>query len=90
MSEAQEEPVIVEIRGAPKAAIISIDKLRAFEELQKAEERRQAFDRLEQIRARIAARNADLSPDEAADLVERASNDIYEARRKRGAGLIEE
>ncbi len=90
LADAQEEPVIVEIRGAPKAAIISFDDLRKFEQLQEAEERRQAFEQLEEIRARIAARNADLSQEEAAALVERASNEIFEARRARRAGRSEQ
>jgi prevent-host-death family protein len=90
LAEAQDEPVIVEIRGAPKAAIISFDDLRKFEELQEAEVRRQSFKRLEQIRERIAARNADLSQEGAAALVERASNDIFEARRARRAGRGEQ
>jgi prevent-host-death family protein len=90
MAEAQKEPVIVEIRGDPKAAIISIDKLRAFEELQKAEDRRQSFERLEQIRASIAARNADLSAEEATAIIEQATRDIREMRRARRGMPVEE
>lgn len=90
MAEAQDEPVIVEIYGAPKAAIISIDDLRKFEALQDAEERRQSIERLRAIREQIAARNADLSPEEAAAIIEQATEDIREMRRERRKVSLED
>jgi prevent-host-death family protein len=89
MAEAQEEPVIVEIRGAPKAAIISIDKLRAFEKLQEAEERRQRIEWMHNFYERQAARNADLSQEEAEAIIEQATRDIREMRRARGGVPVE-
>ncbi len=90
LAEAQEAPVIVEIRGAPKAAIISIEDLRRFEKLQVSEERRQRLERLERLHERLAARNADLSFEQATELVERFSQDIFESMAERGTVHFEE
>ena len=90
LAEAQEAPVIVEIRGDPTAAIISFNDLRELEALREAEERRQSFERLEEIRARIAARNADLSQEEAEAIIEQATRDIREMRRERRGQSVDD
>ena len=90
LAEAQEAPVIVESHGAPKAAIISIDKLRKFEALEVAEERRQSLERLHRFYEQQAVRNADLSYEEASAIIEEAIQDIREMRRERVRVLREE
>jgi prevent-host-death family protein len=90
MAEAQEAPVIVEIRGDPKAAIISIDDLRELETLRDAEERRQRIERMHRLHERLAARNADLSYEEATAIIEQATRDIRGMRHKRGGAPVEE
>ena len=90
MAEAQEEPVIVEIRGAPKAAIISIDDLRELEALRDAEERRRDLEALERLHDKLAAQNADLSHEEATAIVEQASRDIFQSMAERGVVHFEE
>jgi prevent-host-death family protein len=89
MAQAQQEPVIVEIHGAPKVAIVSISDLQELEALREAEERRRAVERLRTIREHIAARNADLSSEEAAAIIEQATADIREMRRARRKGYLE-
>ena len=90
LAEAQESPVIVEIRGAPKAAIISFDDLRKFEELRLAEERRQRIEWMHRFYEQQAARNADLSQEEAEAIIEEAIHDIREMRRARGGAPVEQ
>jgi prevent-host-death family protein len=90
LAEAQDEPVIVEIRGAPKAAIISINDLRELEVLRDADERRQRIERMHRFYERQAARNADLSYEEATAIIEQATRDIREMRGSRGGTPVEE
>jgi prevent-host-death family protein len=90
MAEAQDEPVIVEIRGAPRAAIISIDDLREFEALRDAEERRQRIEQMHRFYEQQAVRNADLSYEDATTIIEQATRDIREMRRHRGGTPVED
>ena len=90
MAEAREAPVIVEICGAPKAAIISIEDLREFEALRDAEERRERLAWMHRFYEEQAARNADLSYEEATAIIEQASQDIFESMAKRSVVRFEE
>ena len=89
MAEAQKEPVIVEIHGAPKAAIVSMEDLRDLEAFREADERRKRIERMHRFYEQQAARNADLSQEEAAAIIEQATRDIREIRRERGGGPVE-
>jgi prevent-host-death family protein len=83
MAQAQEEPVIVEIHGAPRAAIVSMEDLRELEAFRKADERRKRIERMHRFYEQQATRNSDLSQEEAAAIIEQATGDIHEMRRAR-------
>src|SRR5687768_15946246 len=62
------DAVLIEIRGRPKIALVTVDRLRQFEELERKERHRQALDNLARLNEKIAAQNNDLTEEEAMDL----------------------
>lgn len=65
------EQVIVENRGEPVAAIVSIADFADLERLRREERRRLAIAEIKRIRAEVQAQNADLTEDEAEDFIQR-------------------
>lgn len=84
MSEVLEtnEPVIIELRGRPKVALITSERLRRAEELEWNERRRLALESLDKIEAEAAGRNSDLTEEEAMEL---AVEVVREIRAERAA-----
>lgn len=85
------EPVIIELRGRPKLAIITSEQLREFEELERKERHARVLANLERIRQEITERHAregipELSEEEAMDLAVEA---VREIRAERAAREIE-
>jgi prevent-host-death family protein len=67
------DAVLIELRGRPKIALVSVDRLRQFEELERKERHRRALENLERLSQRIAEdherRNIpELTEEEAMDL----------------------
>lgn len=74
----------MESRGKPKAVIMSIS---AYEEVQELREQKRRADALEQLRAlhaRVAARNQDLTEDEAMEIADRLSHEMIDDMAARG------
>jgi prevent-host-death family protein len=69
------EQVIVENRGEPVAAIVSIADIADLERLRKEERRRQAIEEIKRIRAEVQAQNADLTEAEAQEFITRVIDD---------------
>jgi prevent-host-death family protein len=64
-AEENSEGVVVERRGKPTAAIISYEEYQTMLQFKEQERKRKAFERMEIVRKRIAARNQDLTTEEA-------------------------
>jgi prevent-host-death family protein len=90
MSEvlASNEPIIIELRGRPKIAIVTTERLREIEELERKERHRLALENLERIRQEITERHEregipELSEEEAMDLAVEAVREIRAERAAR-------
>jgi prevent-host-death family protein len=84
------EPVIIELRGRPKIAMITKDRLEEIEELERQQRHARALASLEAIRAMAGDRNSDLSEEEAMDLAVEVTREVrqelWEARQRQ-AGI---
>ena len=70
MSEVIEtkEPVIIELRGRPKIAMITTDRLREIERIEWEQRRAKALATLDEIERSCDGRNNDLTEEEAMEL----------------------
>ena len=60
----QNDEVIIQSYGEPKAVLISFAEFQKLAKLREQERRRQALAKMEQLRAAISARNQELKEDE--------------------------
>jgi prevent-host-death family protein len=74
-----DESVIVENRGAPAAAIISIAEYENLQVLKEKARREEALAELRKLRAELEERQKDMTEEEANALVEEISRDVMEA-----------
>jgi prevent-host-death family protein len=81
LSEVQSgnEPVIVENRGAPAVAIISIEEYEKLQVLKEKARRQEALAELRKLRAELEEQQKDMTEEEANALVEEISRDVMEA-----------
>lgn len=78
------EPVIVESHGQPTVALVPaehVDRLRALEDEQR---RREWLERVRQLRARVRAKNQDLTDEQAAQLSDEIVRDAVDALFEKG------
>jgi prevent-host-death family protein len=78
------DEIIVEAKGAPRAAIISYDEYRRVRTLREREARREASDTLARLRDKVSAANPDLTDDERLDLADRAVRDAVVGLEAKG------
>lgn len=78
-----QEPVVVENRGKPMAAVVSFEAYEEFLRYEKQRERR--FERLFAAAEANAARNSDLTEDAAMALVDQVRQEIWEEQRRSAA-----
>lgn len=71
----EQDEVIVESRGRPKAVIVSYDEYEKLLVLREAAERQAALQRLEAIAARIQEQNKDLDAERAEELADEISRE---------------
>lgn len=76
--------VIIENRGKPKAVIISMEAYKEVQDLREHKRQEDALERLRALHARIAARNQDLTEDEAIEIADRVSHELVEDMAARG------
>src|SRR3954452_4515016 len=76
--ESKEDAVIIENRGVATAAIISMERFRALEELEERAERRRALEEFRKLRSEIARQNEDLSTADAQEFARQLSDEIME------------
>jgi prevent-host-death family protein len=84
-----DDEVIVESYGKPKAVVMSIS---AYEEVQAMREQRrraQAFNELRALRAEVQAQNRDLTQKEADEIANRFSHEMFDDMAARGDIVFE-
>ena len=75
--ENQDE-VIVESHGQPRAVIISFDEYENLKTLKEQQRRREALEQLERLRERVSARNSDLTEEQAMDIADRFVREVVD------------
>lgn len=72
------DSVVIEQRGQPKAAVISLAKLDEYERALRLERRQEALDQLKALRKEVGARNQDLTEEQAMELATRFVREVVE------------
>lgn len=70
---------VVEQRGVPTAAIISIDDLRLLRDAKKRQRQEQLLEEMRQLTARLAEQQQDMTPDESDQMVQELSDAVMDA-----------
>ena len=83
------EPVIIELRGRPKIAMITRERLEAIEKLEWEQRYARALATLEEIERSYDGRNDDLSEEEAIELAVEAVREIRADRAAERARAAE-
>ncbi|MCC6945590.1 MAG: type II toxin-antitoxin system Phd/YefM family antitoxin [Thermomicrobiales bacterium] len=79
-----DEAIIVENRGAPTAAIISIAEFDMLKELKERARREEALQELRKLRAELDERQKDLTQEEADAIVAEIRSDTIQSLIKKG------
>ena len=77
-TEQSGDDVIIESRGVPRAALVSMDEYENLVRWREAARREKALSSLRALRRRVRQRNEDLDTQQAADLADRAAREIIE------------
>ena len=75
----EDEIRVIEQRGVPAAAIISIDDLRLLRDAKKRQRQEQLLEEMRQLTARLAERQQGMTPDEADQMVQELSDLVMDA-----------
>lgn len=75
----EDEIRVIEQRGVPAAAIISIDDLRLLRDAKKRQRQEQLLEEMRQLTARLAEHQQDMTPDEADQMVQELSDAVMDA-----------
>ncbi len=73
-----DETVVVQQHGRPKAAIISTEKLDQYENALRLQRRREALDQLRALQKEVSAQNRDLTEEQAMELATRFVREVVE------------
>lgn len=74
-----DEILVIEQRGIPAAAIISIDDLRLLRDAKEQKRRAELLERYRALGTRLEEQQTDMSPDEADRLVQELSDTVMDA-----------
>lgn len=80
----QDDEVIVENHGKPKAVIMSYAAYEEVQALREQKRRADALERLRQLHERVAARNQDLTEEDAIAIADRVSHELIDDLAARG------
>lgn len=77
--------IIVENRGEPVAAIVGVEELQEMREFREQQRRKEALNKLREVRAKIQPRSTEkLSDEQTMDIADRFSREIIEDLAKEG------
>jgi len=83
VSERGEE-VIVESHGKPKAVVVPVAAYEELTELRERQRRTEAVERIRKLQERVAARNQDVTEEEAITFAVRLSHELIDDMAARG------
>jgi len=86
----EDDEVIVERQGRPRAVIMSIAEYEKVQELREQRRREEALATLRRLRAQIQARNQDLTVEEADAIADRATRDAIQGLIDKGTLRFED
>jgi prevent-host-death family protein len=78
------DQVIIENRGKPTAVLIAFEEYEQLQAFKEQQRRRAVWEQLRALQARVAARNTDLSEEEAEVLADEVSREAMEALIEQG------
>jgi len=78
------EPVIVENHGQPRVAIVPVQQIERLAELEERERRRQWLENARAIRARVRAKNQDLTEEQAEQIADEIVRDAVDTLFEKG------
>lgn len=73
------ESVVIEQRGVPAAVIVSIEDFRFLKEARETQRRAELLEEFRKLRISLAARQEDMTVDEADRMVQELSNAVMDA-----------
>jgi prevent-host-death family protein len=76
------EPVIIELRGRPKIALITTDRLEEIERLEWEQRRAKALANLDKLGKALAGQNNDLTEEEAMELAVEVTREVRREMRE--------
>ena len=79
-----DEPVIVESHGTPTVAIVPAEHVDRLRELEEERRRREILERMRQLRARVRAKNQDLTDEQAEQIADQIVRDAVDALYEKG------
>jgi prevent-host-death family protein len=79
-----DEPVIVESHGQPTVAIVPAEHVNRLRELEEEQRRREALERMRQLRARVRSKNLDLTDEQAEQIADEIVRDAVDALFEKG------
>ena len=83
-ARAHRDDVVIESRGKPAVVIMPFEQYEELQHLRDQARRQEALARLDALRERVSARNADLSDEAAAELAERAARGMFDDAAQAG------
>lgn len=87
---SEDETVVIEQRGVPAAAIISIDDLRMLREAKERQRREALLQRYREFSASLEERQKGMSPDEADRLLQEFSDAVMDGVVERARDRFEQ
>lgn len=78
------DAVVVENHGKPAAVLVSATQYEKMQAAAEKQRRAEALEALRRLRDEVAERNADLTPQQADELAERATREAIESLIERG------
>jgi prevent-host-death family protein len=85
-----DETVVIEQRGVPAAAIISIEDLQVLREAKEEKRKQRLLEGMRQLSERLEKRQQGMSPEEADRLVEELSDAVMDAVVEKSRHLFEQ
>lgn len=85
----QDEEVIIERHGKPRAVIMSIDAFEELQQLRDKQRRAETVDRLRALREEVSAANRDLTEQQIEQVADRMSRDMIDHMAATGRLVFE-
>lgn len=86
----ENDEVIIEHQGKPRAVIMSIAEYEKIKVEREQRRRAEALERIQRLREEISARNSDMTPEQVEEFANRVRHDVVQSLMEKGALRFEE